>query len=222
MKKLLVLCCLLILSIGCTTNNSLQDTLYNHEYVIEVELVSKSRAIVYRIKYISDGYEVFAYVAAPADFMETLYPILIFNRGGNNLPGFRAGLLNPLDVEYIANRGYIVLASQYRGAFAGIDGMEQLGGDDINDVLNLINISESFYFAKQDGVFMVGESRGGMMTYIALRMDDRIKAAASWAGISNAFDSFNQRRDLQWMYTRSIGGTPDELPEEYKRRSAVM
>jgi len=225
---------LLIFFVGCATNNSLENILYNHEYILEVEfitlepyiphpvtgeLIDTSQVLIYRIRYISDDYEVIGYVAAPADFIETSYPILIYNRGGNNVT--LTGLLNPMYIGYFALRGYVVLASQYRGA-AGGTGMEQWGGDDINDVLNLITISESFYFAKQGGVFMVGESRGGMMTYIALRMDDRIKAAASWAGVSNAFDSFNQRNDMQRIYTRLVGGTPDEVPDEFERRSAVF
>ena len=249
MVKILMTLFLLLFLVACSDNyaslkndyinfnNALEAALYNHKSVIEVELVTlepyishpetderieANQIIIYRIKYKSEDYEVMAYVAAPSDFMETLYPILILNRGGNNKPGFRTGLLEPQDVELFALRGYIVLASQYRGAFHGMAGTEQMGGDDVNDVLRLIDISESFEFAQQGGVFMAGASRGGMMTYIALRMDDRIKAAASWAGVSNAFDGFVQRRDLQFVYTRSIGGTPEELPEEYERRSAVM
>jgi len=226
-----------LLNIG-ETNCALKYALYNHEYILEVERVTGERfmrhpatgemidtrqVVVYRIRYTSDDYEVMGYVAAPADFTETAYPILIFNRGGNNFPGFKVGMLDATRVGYHAFRGYIVLASQYRGAVIGMRGMEQLGGDDINDVLNLITISESFHFAKQGGVFMFGGSRGGMMTYIAVRMDDRIKAAASFAGVSNMFDLHSERNPgMQHMITRLVGGTPEEVPEEYERRSAVF
>jgi len=151
------------------------------------------------------------YVAAPTDYIEREYPILIFNRGGNR--GF--GMLEPETIVGLAALGYIALGSQYRGV-AGGTGMEQFGGDDINDVLKLIDISESFSFARQGGVYMAGVSRGGMMTYIASRMDDRIVAAAVWAAPSSLFGFGNPD-----VYLALIGGTPDELPEEYERRSAV-
>jgi len=240
MIKILTLGCLLFFFAGCTminSSSSLAYVLYNHEYVLEVdsvalerylphpvtgELIDTRQIVIYRIKYISDDYEVMGYIAAPADFMDVSYPILILNRGGHNKAGFGDWTVRPQYVGYFAFRGYIVLASQYRGG-AGGTGTEQFGGDDINDVLNLINISESFYFAKQDGVFMYGSSRGGMMTYIAVRMDNRIKAAASWAGVSNLFDAFNKSSPgMQHMLARLIGGTPDEVPEEFERRSAVF
>ncbi|MCL2421889.1 MAG: prolyl oligopeptidase family serine peptidase [Defluviitaleaceae bacterium] len=174
--------------------------------------------VIYRIRYASDGYEVIGYVAAPDDFLEYEYPILVVNRGGNRT----FGMLSPEALINFALRGYIVLASQYRGV-AGGTGMEQFGGDDINDVLRLIDISENFMFAQQGGVYMFGASRGGMMTYIASRMDNRIVAATVWAAISNAFDSFNEREQaMQSVYIDLIGGTPEELPEEFERRSAVF
>jgi len=174
--------------------------------------------VIYSIRYASDAYQVMGFVAAPGDFMYRSYPILIYNRGGNR----EFGALTPDYVLWYAMRGYIVLASQYRGILGGT-GQEQFGGDDINDVLRLIDISESLHFAQQGGVYMLGVSRGGMMTYIASRMDDRIRAAAVWAASSNSFESFYEREDaMQMVYIELVGGTPEELPEEFERRSAVM
>jgi len=216
--------------------SELKATLLIHEYIIDVtpvtipepllagitELVEQNgfeyNLILYRIRYKSDEYEVMGYVAAPANFMEREYPVLIFNRGGNR----NFGALTHGDMLVFAMRGYIVLGSQYRGV-AGGTGMEQFGGDDINDVLRLIDISESFEFAQQGGVYMFGASRGGMMTYIASRMDDRIRAATVWAGLSNAFDGFHEREQaMQQVFIDLVGGTPDEMPEEFERRSAVF
>ncbi|MCL2376334.1 MAG: prolyl oligopeptidase family serine peptidase [Defluviitaleaceae bacterium] len=224
-----------------SNNNSsackLEETLLGHEDVLEVTSVylpmpllealtefaesansKHSEFVIYRIKYSSDGYRVMGYVAAPADFMEHEYPILIINRGGNR----DFGSLTYAQVISFALRGYIVLGSQYRGV-AGGTGIEQFGGDDINDVLRLIDISESFAFAQQGGVYMFGASRGGMMTYIASRMDCRIRAATVWAANSNIFYSFNERGyDMRQVLVELIGGAPNELPEEFERRSAVF
>jgi len=70
---------------------------------------------------------------------------------------------------------------------------------------------------------MFGASRGGMMTYIASRLDDRIVAAAVWAANSNVFEAFHERElAMQIVYTTLVGGTPEELPEEFERRSAIF
>jgi len=215
---------------------SLLTALHSHEAVINVNLVTlpprttfnieqfvanndiEHMPIIYSVRYTSDAYQVMGFVAAPGDFMYRSYPILIYNRGGNR----DFGALTPDYVLWYAMRGYIVLASQYRGILGGT-GQEQFGGDDINDVLRLIDISENLHFAQQGGVYMLGVSRGGKMTYIASRMDDRIRAAAVWAAISNSFESFYEREDaMQMVYVELVGGTPEELPEEFERRSAVM
>ena len=235
LHMLWLLAALLIMLGGCSSSPDsyddtfackLEATLLNHEDVISVAPVNlpdssslqSHNFAIYSIRYLSDGYEVMGYVAAPADFMERKYPILIYNRGGNR----DFGALTPYQIILASLRGYIVLASQYRGVTSGT-GIEQFGGDDIGDVIKLIDISESFVFAQQGGVYMFGASRGGMMTYIACRKDDRIRAAAVWAGISNVFHSFNERgADMQQVLVDLIGGTPSELPEEYERRSAVF
>lgn len=172
--------------------------------------------VQYKIRYKSDDYEVVGYVAAPLDYLEHDYPVLIFNRGGNR----EFGKISEIDVASFANMGYIVLASQYRGNDGGT-GIEQFGGDDINDVIKLIDISERFDFVQAGGVYMAGLSRGGMMTYIACRMDDRIKAATICAGISDAFSNYEERYDMKPIYQLLVGGTPEEMPDEYIKRSAI-
>ena len=235
MKLLTIAIGALILLSGCTTDqetefvaSNLESALQNHIDVLEMEHITQvvnlitgdyidNEVVIFRIRYRSDQYEVIGYVAAPYDYQDYEYPILIYNRGGH----LNFGMLTPELIGWIASRRYIVLGSQYRGV-AGGTGTEQFGGDDINDVLRLIDISESFTFAQQGGVYMAGDSRGGMMTYIAIREDERIRAAAVWAAISNSFYSFDHRRDMRLVYTSLIGGTPDEVPEEYEGRSAVL
>ena len=190
------------------------------EYLASMGLEFRGEVIQYRIRYVSDAYEVIGYVAAPVDFMYYRYPILIYNRGGNRTFG---SLREPGAVAELAAYGFIVMGSQYRGV-AGGTGREQYGGDDINDVIRLIDISESFDFAQQGGVYMYGASRGGMMTYIATRIDTRIRAAAVWAAISDTITGFHEREPaMQRVYIDLIGGPPeDQWLYEYERRSAVL
>ncbi|MEM9596615.1 MAG: prolyl oligopeptidase family serine peptidase, partial [Acidobacteriota bacterium] len=67
-------------------------------------------------------------------------------------------------------------ASQYRGVEGG-EGMEEFGGAELADVLNLLPLLDSLPQADTSRVGMYGWSRGGMMTYLALTKTDRIKAA---------------------------------------------
>ena len=61
------------------------------------------------------------------------------------------------------------------------------------------------------------------MTYLAAARDSRIKAAAICAGVSDARIMYYSREDsMKQVCTELIGGTPEELPAEYDRRSATM
>jgi dipeptidyl aminopeptidase/acylaminoacyl peptidase len=51
------------------------------------------------------------------------------------------------------------------------------GGDDVHDVTALLNFIEQCTFTDKEHILMWGESRGSIMTFEILRMDDRIHAA---------------------------------------------
>ena len=207
--------------VGCR----LAAALLSHEAILEIEevfitLPEPGLTIAYRIRYESDGYEVIGYVVAPVGFIEIKHSVLIFNREGFLETGM---IICPTELVHLASMGYIVMASQYRGV-AGGTGREQFGGDDINDVLRLIDISENFDFAQQGGVYMLGASRGGMMTYIASRLDYRVIAAAVWAPASDLITWFNDMPGMrESVFINLIGGPPEgEWLEEYIRRSAIF
>ena len=114
----------------------------------------------------------------------------------------------------------ITFASQYRGVDGGT-GMDEYGGADVNDVIKLIDFCEEFAFVDMDRLYMMGVSRGGMMTYQAIRQDERIKKAIVVSGLADAFMGFQDRPDLQIVFYKLVGGGPDKLPEEYEKRSAT-
>ena len=51
----------------------------------------------------------------------------------------------------------------------GGQGREEFGGKDVNDVLNLIKLAQSLPFVEPTKIVMLGFSRGGMMTYLAIK-----------------------------------------------------
>ena len=198
----------------------LEDIISVEKIEVEQERLDWTDVVVYRICYKSDDCEVFAYLSIPEDFMgnNAKYPCMIYNRGGN-----REFASNKTEyIAYIAYRlNRIVFASQYRGVDGG-SGQEEFGGADVHDVLKLIDICEELPFVDIENLCMMGESRGGMMTYQAVRDDNRIKKAIIGSGASDTIMSYNERgNDMKKVLVDLIGGTPEELPEEYVKRSAT-
>lgn len=198
MKKLLLLL-LLIGSIACAQDGKIiskealvvSDSIRTRlaESVPELDAIQFSK-----ITYLSDGLKVTGYIAEPKK--EGNYPCIISNRGGNR----EFGEWNPLSVAFfmgkMASWGYVVVASQYRGNDGG-EGIEQFGGDDINDVLNLMPVLEQLPKADTARIGIEGGSRGGMMTYLAMKETCRFKAAAVIAGMADAHLSIKNRPEME-------------------------
>jgi len=170
--------------------------------------------VVEKMTYISDGLKVKGYLAYPKDTKKK-YPCIIWNRGGIGNKGaidtFTArGLFGQL-----ASWGYVVLASQYRGADGG-EGNDEFGGDDVNDVLNLIPLSAQLDFANTGKWGIEGWSRGGMMTYLTLtKVKERIKnfsfkCAVVTGGIANLRCNSDESRFMRRLYEEPLGTYTDE------------
>ena len=100
--------------------------------------------------------------------------------------------------------------------------IEDYGGEDVNDVISMIDIILDLSFIDKKGVYMIGASRGGLMTYRACSMDDKIIAAAAISGLADCIDMYNFRNEnMKAVLRELIGGSPTECPQEYIKRSAV-
>lgn len=171
---------------------------------------------LYSIRYISNEFEVEGYAAFPKN-KNKLLPGLIYNRGGNR----EFGTIKTILLCKLALAGFAVLASQYRGNCGGT-GREEFGGDDVYDVINLIDIMLELNFVKNNGVYMLGQSRGGMMTYRACSIDKRIIAAVIMSGLADCVNMYNTREEgMKKVFHELVGGAPSECPEEFIKRSAV-
>jgi dipeptidyl aminopeptidase/acylaminoacyl peptidase len=104
------------------------------------------------------------------------FPVIIFNRGGFLERG-KIESFNLVDFTGLAEQGFVVLASQYRGNDGG-EGHEELGGADLDDVSNLLATARSLPYADTGNIFMYGVSRGGMMTFLEMKRNFPINAAA--------------------------------------------
>lgn len=166
----------------------------------------------YSFDYDVDGTVVEGYISIPVDCnAKNPYKCILYNRGGNT----NIGHLSDTDTARIsAATNRIVIASQYRSN-------DEFGGDDLNDVIKLIDLCEDFEFTDMTDFCSVGVSRGGMMTYMAARVDSRIKRIISISGVSDLTAAYNDRDDMKKVLNNFIGGSPEELPKEYEKRSAI-
>ncbi len=179
------------------------------EYLDDIEIS--------KITYLSDGLKVNGFLIKPKK--EGTYPCIIYNRGGNR--GFGELDLRRVSLMLgpIANKGYIVIASNYRGN-GGSEGQEEFGGADVNDVVILPEVLEEVEGADTDKIGMYGWSRGGMMTYLALMKTDRIKAAAT--GGAPADKTIIHRPSMETnVYAELIPDYWKNKEEELKKRSAI-
>ena len=233
MKRLLFYFCLLITLAQCKSQDTklLSKTLitdFSDFPFFEKVAIKTSAEVVWkerykhidsinvsRITYSSDGLKVNGFCVSPKKKGE--YPVIIFNRGGSfEFGALTVGLVATWLGE-LANEGYVVLASQYRGN-GGSEGKEEFGGGDINDVLNLIDVADEIEAADSEKIGMYGWSRGGMMTYLALPKTDRLKAAV----VGGAVSDFRALEEDRPGFTEYIPNFENNETEELDRRSAVL
>ncbi|RED95227.1 alpha/beta hydrolase family protein [Marinoscillum furvescens] len=149
---------------------------------------------IFSISYLSDGLNVKGMLISPK--AEGTYPCLIYNRGGNREFGALKVAHAAFDLGRLASKGYVVIASQYRGV-AGGEGQEEFGGAELNDILALEHILAATPAADTSRIGMYGWSRGGMMTYLALTQSNNIKAAAVGGAIADLQDMIEDRPEME-------------------------
>ena len=172
-----------------------------------------SSTVVEKITYLSDGLKVKGYIAYPVN-QSKKYPCIIWNRGGiankGAIDSFTArGLFGQ-----IASWGYVVLASQYRGN-AGGEGKDEFGGEDVNDVINLLPLADELKFADSEKWAIEGWSRGGMMAYLTLTKNHNFKCAVVLGGIANLRCNSDESPFMRRLYEVTMGKYAEE---EFKKK----
>lgn len=176
--------------------------------------------VVEKITYISDGLKVKGYIAYPRD-RANKYPCVIWNRGGIGDRGAIDSFTAKGVFGQIASWGYVVFTSQYRGNDGG-EGKDEFGGDDLNDVLNLIPLAKEFEFADDENWGIEGWSRGGMMTYLALTKNYNFKCAIVTGGIANLRCNSDESPFMRRLYEVTMGTySDDEFNQKCESRSIV-
>lgn len=177
-----------------------------------------TRYVFERLTYTSDELEVVALLYRQPDRTDP-QPTIVFNRGSYIRDGVAPEYLATF--HRLAESGYTILAPMYRGS-EGAGGRDEMGGDDLNDLLQTAALAGELPSVDANRLFLLGESRGGMMVLQAIREGFPARAAAIYGAPSDFFgllseypERYEQVADQVWPDWR------EEPDETLGRRSAV-
>ncbi|MEP1740559.1 MAG: prolyl oligopeptidase family serine peptidase [Kangiellaceae bacterium] len=176
------------------------------------------------IVYLSDGFNIPGFMITPKKMGKKKLPIIVYNRGGNS--SFGAIVFGSLffDLFPLAQQGYIVVASQYRGVYEAEPkrfGKDEFGGRDVNDVHKLIDMVKQHPNADPNNIFVYGVSRGGMMSYLVARERNDIRAMAVIAGPTDLIGGLDWRPEMENVYKARIPNYSLHKESELKKRSVL-
>ncbi|HKQ99436.1 MAG TPA: prolyl oligopeptidase family serine peptidase [Pyrinomonadaceae bacterium] len=174
-----------------------------------------------KIRYLSDGLKIVGFIYKPKQTTGRKLPVLIFNRGGLSDETIGPENFNYLyEMHRYASEGFVVIASQYRGA-GGSEGKDEVAGADTDDVMALIPLAASLGYTDMSKLFMWGYSRGGMMTLQAIRRGAPLRAAAVVGAPTDLTSNLNDPGFIE--FARTIYPDFETRKEEHVRnRSAIL
>lgn len=207
----------LAVAINALPQGAMDEAIYDN---VKKRYARLSDPIIERVEYEVDGLNVTGVFAHPANIEPGKHPLLIFNRGGSGDYGM---LVLPVILRYMvpfAENGYLTFASNYRGNDGG-GGADEFGGADVHDVLALIELGKQQPGWDGKNIFMLGGSRGGMMTYIAIKEGAELNAAATFGGIADLSAQDGNWTDLAARFHARIPDPKPSLEIMIEQRSAV-
>ena len=219
---------------------SLDD--YGRDYfprAVYEEARTQTQFDILEITYASDGLHVPGLLIRPKETGTRKWPAIIFNRGGNGelgsirdngqpCKGMNTSCLDFADLYLLAKAGFVVIASDYRYQGATVK-RDEWGGVEVDDVLNLLPALKSLDYVDTERLYMLGLSRGGTMTYLAIKRGIPIKAAAVIGGITDVKAWVDSRPEMKLVDGNDyIDGFRNiwrdyehRAADEYRARSAV-
>jgi len=166
------------------------DGLRQHDFQggkihIRSMLSENDRFTSYLIDYPSDGLTITGVMQIPAG--EGPFPVILTNHGFFSRGVYNSGDGTDRASAFLAEHGYITLASDYRSWGDSDVGKSFFYAGLVIDVINLMNAIPSIAQADAERVGMWGHSMGGGVTIKALTIDTRIKAAVLYSPVSADF-----------------------------------
>ncbi|WP_194756090.1 alpha/beta hydrolase family protein [Aliidiomarina indica] len=162
----------------------------------------------------------------PREFEGEKLPVIIYNRPGHG-PTHGVSFVDIFNQMLpLAEAGYLVIGSQYRGGggvFSGMsNGTDEYGGRDLGDVLRLIDVAQAIAPADENRVGLYGRSRGSMMSFLAAReRPNAFKAIASAATLSDLEQWVNEWGEAEHPAPRYIPDYAERGNETLRERSVI-
>jgi dipeptidyl aminopeptidase/acylaminoacyl peptidase len=149
---------------------------------IRSTLSENDKFTTYLIDYPSDGLRITGVMQIPTG--EGPFPVILMNHGFFSRGAYHSGDGTDRASAFLAEHGYITLASDYRSWGESEVGPSFFYSGLVIDVINLINAIPSVKQADPNRIGMWGHSMGGGVTIKALTIDARIKAAVLYSAVS--------------------------------------
>lgn len=151
------------------------------------------------------------------------WPTVIVNHAGFGTAGDFSDV-----ALIIRDRGYLVFNPDFRGSGESQGSHEGAKGE-VDDVIAAIDYLESRGLILDGHVGMYGQSHGAAVSVLAAGRDSRIRAVVAEAGFYDAADLYRNAaasgdpnvKNLLNQFLPMVGGTPEEVPQEYAVRSAL-
>ena len=172
-----------------------------------------------------DGLYIQAFMYLPPGFDQSKkYPALVHVHGGGTNTYYKRLSLNE---QYLANKGYVVLAVNYRGGSGFGRPFQNLSINDWGNGQALDAAHAADFIRAQswsDGkVGIYGYSYGGITSMAAItRAPDKFDAAVPMAGIYDFGDAYTNADRIGKIFTKTgHGGSPEERPAIYAISNAL-
>ena len=186
------------------------------DIVIEAELDPGPNYSRYYASYQSEGLKIYALLTIPfGEPPATGWPVIVFNHGYIPPEVYRTTERYVNYVGRLAESGYIVFRSDYRGhADSEGEASGAYGSPGyVIDVLNAVASVKRLPQADPDRIGMWGHSMGGYITLRSMVITDDIKAGVIWAGVVASYP------DLFARGPQPASAAPTPTGTEAQRRS---
>lgn len=189
--------------------------------------LSQGKIQFQKVRYTSsaDGLIIPAYVFRPLKIKEgKKHPALLFIHGG--VHGDLTDNYFPI-IEELCNRGYIILAPEYRGSTGygrAFYDLIDYGGKEVEDCISGIDYLKNMVpEADINRVGIIGWSHGGFITLHAIfRAPEKFKVAVEVVGVTDLVSRMGYKDDFYrkiFAEQPGFGGPADKKLDVYKERS---